>query len=94
MTDRSLPNSATGPLAIPAAGRERTVQLLYQRRSQEMFGFARRLGLADEEASDALVKYELGRDAAIGTADDNRVGIGRRERCCQPGRIGRPGDFA
>jgi len=59
MTDRSLPNSATGPLAIPAAGRERTVQLLYQRRSQEMFGFARRLGLGDEEASDAVQETML-----------------------------------
>ena len=59
MTDRSLPNSATGPLAIPAAGRERKVQLLYQRRSQEMFGFARRLGLGDEEASDAVQETML-----------------------------------
>jgi len=44
---------------VPDAGCERTVQLLYQRRSQEMFGFARRLGLGDEEASDAVQETML-----------------------------------
>jgi len=44
---------------VPDAGCERTVQLLYQRRSQEMFGFARRLGLGDEEASDAVQEAML-----------------------------------
>ena len=41
------------------AGNERALQLLYQRRSQEMFGFARRLGLADEDASDAVQETML-----------------------------------
>jgi RNA polymerase sigma-70 factor (ECF subfamily) len=40
-------------------GNERALQLLYQRRSQEMFGFARRLGLADEDASDAVQETML-----------------------------------
>ena len=44
---------------MPDAGSERTVHLLYQRRSQEMFGFARRLGLGDEEASDAVQETML-----------------------------------
>jgi RNA polymerase sigma factor (sigma-70 family) len=38
---------------------ERVVRLLYQRRAQEMFGFARRLGLADEDASDAVQETML-----------------------------------
>ena len=59
MTDRWLPRASTGPLSVPDAGCERTVQLLYQRRSQEMFGFARRLGLGDEEASDAVQETML-----------------------------------
>ena len=53
MTDQWLPRASTGPLSVPDAGCERTVHLLYQRRSQEMFGFARRLGLGDEEAPDS-----------------------------------------
>ncbi len=59
MADRSLPRAATGTRAIPEAGRQRTVHLLFQRRSQEMFGFVRRLGLADEEASDAVQETML-----------------------------------
>ena len=59
MTDRSLSRAATEPLVVPDAGCERTVHLLYQRRSQEMFGFARRLGLGDEEASDAVQETML-----------------------------------
>ncbi len=59
MTDRWLPRASTGPLSVPDAGCERTVHLLYQRRSQEMFGFARRLGLGDEEASDAVQETML-----------------------------------
>ena len=59
MTDRWLPRASTGPLSVPDAGSERTVHLLYQRRSQEMFGFARRLGLGDEEASDAVQETML-----------------------------------
>jgi RNA polymerase sigma-70 factor, ECF subfamily len=49
----------TGLLSLDGSGRERTVRLLYQRRSQEMFGFARRLGLADEDASDAVQETML-----------------------------------
>jgi RNA polymerase sigma-70 factor (ECF subfamily) len=59
MIDRWLPRASTGPLSVPDAGCERTVHLLYQRRSQEMFGFARRLGLGDEEASDAVQETML-----------------------------------
>jgi RNA polymerase sigma factor (sigma-70 family) len=50
---------------------ERIVGSLYERRSQEMFGFARRLGLADDDASDAVqecmarLMRELVRSAAI-----------------------------
>src|SRR5271157_4109744 len=75
MADRSLPRASTGSLAIPDAGCERTVQLLYQRRSQEMFGFVRRLGLGDEEASDAVQETmlrlwrELDSGAAIADPD-------------------------
>jgi RNA polymerase sigma-70 factor (ECF subfamily) len=59
MTDRSLSRAATERLVVPDAGCERTVHLLYQRRSQEMFGFVRRLGLADEDASDAVQETML-----------------------------------
>jgi RNA polymerase sigma-70 factor (ECF subfamily) len=59
MTDRSLTSSSAAPLAVPGAGSERTVHSLYQRRSQEMFGFVRRLGLGDEEASDAVQETML-----------------------------------
>jgi RNA polymerase sigma-70 factor (ECF subfamily) len=59
MIDRTLPRSSTGPLSVPDAGCERTVHSLYQRRSQEMFGFARRLGLGDDEASDAVQETML-----------------------------------
>jgi RNA polymerase sigma-70 factor (ECF subfamily) len=50
---------------------ERIVRSLYERRSQEMFGFARRLGLTDDDASDAVqecmarLMRELARSAAI-----------------------------
>ena len=40
--------------AVSSEGRETALQSLYRRRAQEMFGFARRLGLADEDASDAV----------------------------------------
>jgi len=75
MTDRSLSRAATEPLVVPDAGCERTVHLLYQRRSQEMFGFVRRLGLNDEEASDAVQETilrlwrELDSGAAIADPD-------------------------
>jgi len=59
MTDRLLPLAAAAPLAVSEDGSERTVRSLYQRRSQEMFGFARRLGLADDEASDAVQETML-----------------------------------
>src|SRR5450759_32315 len=59
MIDRSLPGPSVDSLAGGDARCERTVQSLYQRRSQEMFGFARRLGLADEDASDAVQETML-----------------------------------
>jgi DNA-directed RNA polymerase specialized sigma24 family protein len=70
MADRSLPRASTGTLPIPDAAHERTVHLLYQRRSQEMFGFVRRLGLGDEEASDAVQEtmLRLWRELASGVA--------------------------
>jgi RNA polymerase sigma factor (sigma-70 family) len=63
MTDRLL-DSSTAARAVEGdapdqTSRERTVQLLYRRRAQEMFGFARRLGLADEDASDAVQETML-----------------------------------
>jgi DNA-directed RNA polymerase specialized sigma24 family protein len=54
---------------------ERAVRLLYSQRSQEMFGFARRLGLPDEDASDAVQEAmlrlwrELDAGAEIGDPD-------------------------
>jgi RNA polymerase sigma-70 factor, ECF subfamily len=51
--------ATTGVLSHDGSGCERTVQLLYQRRSQEMFGFVRRLGLGDEDASDAVQETML-----------------------------------
>ena len=73
MADRSLPRAATGTRAIPDAGCERTVRLLFQRRSQEMFGFVRRLGLGDEEASDAVQEtmLRLWRELDSGAEIDN-----------------------
>ena len=58
MSDRFLDSAATARAVRSGtsveAVRERTVRVLYRRRAQEMFGFARRLGLADEDASDAV----------------------------------------
>jgi RNA polymerase sigma-70 factor (ECF subfamily) len=59
MADRSLPIVDAGASARSESGCERTVQRLYQSRSQQMFGFARRLGLRDEEASDAVQETML-----------------------------------
>ena len=59
MTDRLLPLAAGAPLAVSEDGSERTVRSVYQRRSQEMFGFARRMGLADDEAPDAVQETML-----------------------------------
>ena len=59
MIDRSLPGPSVDSIAGGDASCERTVQSLYQRRSQEMFGFVRRLGLADEDASDAVQETML-----------------------------------
>jgi len=59
ITDRAFSIGETVALGDSQAGNERALQLLYQRRSQEMFGFARRLGLADEDASDAVQETML-----------------------------------
>jgi RNA polymerase sigma-70 factor (ECF subfamily) len=73
MIDRPLPICEAGVPARAESGSERTVHLLYQRRSQEMFGFARRLGLGDEEASDAVQETMLRLwrvlDSGAGVAD-------------------------
>jgi RNA polymerase sigma-70 factor (ECF subfamily) len=58
MTDRLLPVGVAEAMASEGDC-ERAVQLLYRRRAQEMFGFARRLGLSDEDASDALQETML-----------------------------------
>ncbi|MGA3057612.1 MAG: sigma-70 family RNA polymerase sigma factor [Candidatus Limnocylindrales bacterium] len=59
MIDRLLPAEATEPGTASEVGGELTVHWLYGRRSQEMFGFARRLGLGDEDASDAVQETML-----------------------------------
>jgi RNA polymerase sigma-70 factor (ECF subfamily) len=59
MTDRMLPLGALDTAAESEAARERTLRSLYARRAQEMFGFARRLGLSDEDASDAVQETML-----------------------------------
>ncbi len=66
---------AEAPVVADATSCEATVQVLYQRRSQQMFGFARRLGLSDEDASDAVQEAmlrlvrELGRGTALADPD-------------------------
>jgi RNA polymerase sigma-70 factor (ECF subfamily) len=59
MIDQSLTRSPAASLMARESSFERTVHSLYQRRSQEMFGFVRRLGLDDEEASDAVQETML-----------------------------------
>jgi RNA polymerase sigma factor (sigma-70 family) len=59
ITDRAFSIGETVALGDSGVGNERALQLLYQRRSQEMFGFARRLGLAGEDASDAVQETML-----------------------------------
>lgn len=52
---------------------EKTVRAVYERRAQEMFGFARRLGLSDEDASDAVQECmaRLMNELTRGTAIDD-----------------------
>src|ERR1035437_7640300 len=59
MIDRSLSRSSAASLPVDEDACERTVHFLYQHRSQQMFGFVRRLGLADEDASDAVQETML-----------------------------------
>ena len=59
MIDQSLTRSPAASRMAGESSFERTVHSLYQRRSQEMFGFVRRLGLDDEEASDAVQETML-----------------------------------
>lgn len=59
MIDQSLSRSSAASLPVDEDACERTVHLLYQRRSQQMFGFVRRLGLDDEDASDAVQETML-----------------------------------
>jgi RNA polymerase sigma factor (sigma-70 family) len=51
--------ASEAPAATDTRACEQTVQAVYGRRSQEMFGFARRLGLSDEDASDAVQEAML-----------------------------------
>ena len=59
ITDSAFSIGEIVALGDSEVGNERALRLLYQRRSQEMFGFARRLGLADEDASDAVQETML-----------------------------------
>lgn len=59
ITDSAFSIGEIVALGDSQVGNERALQLLYQRRSQEMFGFARRLGLADEDASDPVQETML-----------------------------------
>jgi RNA polymerase sigma-70 factor (ECF subfamily) len=56
-------------VALGATSAELCVRSLYGRRAQELFGFARRLGLADEDASDAVQEtmLRLWRELEAGT---------------------------
>ena len=68
MIDQSLARPTAASLPVGEDACERTVQSLYERRSQEMFGFVRRLGLDDEAASDAVQEtmLRLWRELAAG----------------------------
>ncbi len=59
MADRLLPAGVSEVLVASEDACERTVQQLYRHRSQELFGLARRLGLSDEDASDAVQEAML-----------------------------------
>jgi RNA polymerase sigma factor (sigma-70 family) len=69
ITDRAFSIGETVALGDSEVGNERALQLLYQRRSQEMFGFARRMGLGEEDASDAVQEtmLRLWRELDVGT---------------------------
>jgi RNA polymerase sigma-70 factor (ECF subfamily) len=56
--------------SVDAAACEKAVRSIYDRRSQEMFGFARRLGLRDDDAADAVQEcmLRLHRELSGGTA--------------------------
>jgi len=55
------------------AGCERIVRAVYDRRAQELFGFARRLGLSDDDASDAVQEamLRLMRELSTGSVIDD-----------------------
>ena len=62
MTDQSIREAGavrTAGLDLLAEPADLRVRQAYGRRSQEMFGFARRLGLSDEDASDAVQETML-----------------------------------
>jgi RNA polymerase sigma-70 factor (ECF subfamily) len=59
MTDQSILDGTAIPEADAAAEPSFDVRQIYDRRAQQMFGFARRLGLADEDASDAVQETML-----------------------------------
>ena len=54
MTEELLPQIEVAILAARGPERERRVLSLHARRGQDLYGFALRLGLADEDAADAV----------------------------------------
>jgi RNA polymerase sigma-70 factor (ECF subfamily) len=72
LTERTIsgpkPDRPVG-VALAHRSAEECVRSLYGRRAQELFGFARRLGLADEDASDAVQEtmLRLWRELGAGT---------------------------
>jgi RNA polymerase sigma-70 factor (ECF subfamily) len=61
MTDQSILDGAVAISASDTAAEavDLRIRQVYDRRAQQMFGFARRLGLADEDASDAVQETML-----------------------------------
>jgi RNA polymerase sigma factor (sigma-70 family) len=62
-----------GAVRVNVGDGEQRVRSLYERRSQELFGFARRLGLNDEDAADAVQECmaRLVRELRAGAAIDD-----------------------
>lgn len=62
MTDQSILDPGAVSVTVLDVSTDRAdlgVRQLYSRRAQQMFGFARRLGLADEDAADAVQETML-----------------------------------
>ncbi len=75
MTNKLRPESDVGALEAANTERERLVNSLHDRRGQDLFGFALRLGLSEADAADAVQETmlrlwrELCTDRAIVDAD-------------------------